>query len=138
MRRIPRTLVIPGLGFVLVLGIALGVDSSVAGSPAARLHGRVTGYLRALGDGDVREAARYREDGDPRYEVRRTEALRGWRWFVESLQIRDGGREARVRVGWLRDDDRVLHQEEQLWRRSGPAGDWGFWSLEGITGPGRR
>ena len=124
-----RTLLIPAVGFLVVLGVAFLVAQGASAKPEAKLHARVQAYLRALYDGDAREAAGYRADRNPGVEVRRAERRKGAKYFVATLEVAADGAEARVHVLWLTEEDQIRAQEIETWRPDAE-GRWALWAFD--------
>jgi hypothetical protein len=127
MARIPRQTLVPGLGFALVLGLALAVTLGAARRPETRLREAVRAYATALAAGDAATAARHRADLDPAPEARRAQALRGVHWAIREIRLAPGGAEARVTVLWVGRGG-AQQAEHEAWARQ-DGGRWAFVAL---------
>ena len=116
MVRISRQTLVPGLGFAVVLGLAVVVALGAARRPEAPLRKAVRAYAAALAAGDAPAAALYRADRDPAPEARRAQALSGVYWAVGALAVEAGGDRALVDVRWVGPTGRG-QEERQIWAR---------------------
>jgi hypothetical protein len=136
VRSVPRTVLLPGLGFTVLLAVALALSRAAEQAPSASLYRAAADYVEAVYRGRGPEAARYfARPVSPEVDLHLAR-LAGRTGFLLELETSPRGDEGLVTVFWADAQGRPLFQERQRWAR-GEDRAWRIVRLE-TAGAGRR
>lgn len=118
-----RRVLLPAVGFTLLLGLSFWSLERAASSPEQAVYLAARAYLDALRAGEVDDALAFLEGPSAPGEARYAAERRGWLGHVTALSVAAPGRTAEMVVSWSHPERGTGRSERLLWAKD-EAGRW--------------